>query len=314
MHLSVIHQIHRVLWICVAVAAIEVQGVRADERTKIDVVRFAGFLEEEQRIENFRRTDLTFPQLKIRSSESKSPFSVRPRELNREYEWRGARHNVSAFLDRSVTTSLLVVKDDAIVWERYFRGYSKESLCTSMSVAKSFISGLVGTAVTDGSIKSIDDAVTDYVSELRGSGYEGVPIKHILQMSSGIDFSEEYDDLESDINVLMLRLARGGSLNEYVRNLKSEGPSGKKYYYASVDTQVLAMLLEQVTGKSIATLVEERIWRPLGMEFDAAWCVDNHGDEIAFAFLNATPRDYAKFGSLYLRKGDWNGQRVLRPQ
>jgi len=288
-----------------------VQTVGAAERTTIDVARFAGFLGKEQRIENFRRTDLTFPQAVIRSPQNKSPFAEQQRDLNEDYKWRGKQQDLAAFLDRSVTTSLLVVHDDALVSENYFRGYDNDSLCTSMSVAKSFISGLIGTTVADGSIKSIDDPVTDYVAALKGSGYDGVPIKHVLQMSSGIDFSEEYDDLESDINLVMAHLAGGGSIVDYVRNLKSKGPSGKTYYYASVDTQVLAMLLEQVTGKSVATLIEERIWQPLGMESDATWCLDNHGDEIAFAFLNAAPRDYAKFGRLFLNRGHSNGHRIL---
>lgn len=287
---------------------------RAEERTTIDPARYASFLSEANRLENFRRTDLTYPQRAIRSPDAKSPFKMQPRQLNRDYQWDGKQKSLAGFLDDSVTTSLLVVKDDAIVSEQYYRGYSQESLCTSMSVAKSFVSALVGTAIADGSIKSVDDAVTDYVAKLKASGFEGVPIKHILQMSSGIDFSEEYANPQSGIARLMRRLAGGGSVVEFVKNLESKQPSGQEFYYAGVNTQVLAMLLEQVTGKSLAVLAEERIWRPLGMEYDATWCLDGHGNEIAFAFLNATPRDYAKFGRLYLEGGTSNGRRILPAQ
>jgi CubicO group peptidase (beta-lactamase class C family) len=180
-----------------------------------------------------------------------------------------------------------------------------------MSVAKSFTSALVGLCVADGLIKSIDDPITKYVDFLKGSGYDGVPIRHILQMSSGIKFSEKYDQRESDIFQMIGGVAMGKSIKDYAKSLTSEKPSGKSFNYASIDTNILGFLIEAVTHKSPAALLEERIWGPLGMESDAYWNQDNHGTILAFMGLNVTARDYAKFGRLYLNGGQWNGKQIL---
>jgi CubicO group peptidase (beta-lactamase class C family) len=270
------------------------------------------FFDEGERIENFRRLDQIMPGRAIRHAEPAFHFQGNEKELNPAYVFNGESKKVNDFLAETVTTGFLVVKDDTIVEERYFQGGAEDSLFTSMSVAKSFISALVGIAIDEGLITGVDRPITDYVPKLKGSGYDGVPIKHVLQMSSGVRFNEEYDNQFSDINTMFLKIfGFGQPVDNYMANLKPEFPSGTTSYYRSCDTQALGMLVSAVTGKSVSAYLEEKIWSKIGMEHDAFWCTDMSGTEIAFAFLNATLRDYARFGRLYLHNGDWNGNRII---
>ncbi len=270
------------------------------------------FFDEGKRIENFRHLEQIMPAKRIRRSGSKHEFARNIRELNKTYEFRGETRSVGGFLDRTVTTGFLVVKDDEIVTEKYFLGATEETMFTSMSVAKSFVSALVGIAIDEGFIKDVDDSITDYVTTLRGSGYDGVPIKHVLQMSSGVKFNEVYDDLFSDINLLFYKVfGLGQPMDDYMAGLGAESPSGETSYYRSCDTQALGMLISAATGKSVSEYLEEKIWGRIGMEHDAFWSTDDHGTEIAFGFLNAALRDYAKFGTLYLHGGSYNGEQIV---
>ncbi|MEK7794773.1 MAG: serine hydrolase [Candidatus Hydrogenedentota bacterium] len=279
---------------------------------RIAAERVLTMLDEATRIENFRHIDQIFPVETIHRSGTPFMFKEQPVELDSvSFEWRGEKETIDSFLDKTVTTAFLVVKGDAIVFERYYRGNDKDSQATSMSVAKSYTSALVGIALAEGKIKSVDDPVTKYVPELNGSGYEGVPIKHLLQMSSGIDFSEVYEDQSSDIIVMVGQIAAGMSVNDYAKALKSQRKSGEAFNYASIDTNILGMLIQNATGKNVAEYLEEKIWSKLGMESDATWGMDNHGNVLNFAWLNVTARDYAKFGRLYLNKGNWNGAQIV---
>lgn len=270
------------------------------------------FFDEGRRVENFRRLDQIMPVHRIRRSGPKFVFERVPVELNRSYSFKGATKDVDDFLKETCTTGFLVVKNDKIVDERYFLDATESSLFTSMSVAKSFVSALVGIAIDDGLISGVDRPITDYVPKLKGSGYEGVPIKHILQMSSGVKFDEEYDKFLSDINLMFYKVfGFGQSIDDYMAGLKPELPSGTTSYYRSCDTQALGMLISAVTGRSVSAYLEEKIWSKLGMEYDALWCTDTNGTEIAFGFLNAALRDYAKFGRLYLNGGNWDGERIV---
>jgi len=270
------------------------------------------FFDEDTRIENFRHTERVLPFRSIRRSGAKYQFERDIRELNTTYEFKGKNKYVEEFLAHTVTTGFLVVKDDRIVTERYFHGNTENTLNTSMSVSKSFVSALVGIAIDEGLISGVDRAITDYVPKLKGSGYEGVPIKHVLQMSSGVKFDEEYDNLFSDINLMFYKVfGLRQPIDNYIANLKPQHPSGETSYYRSCDTQALGMLLSAVTGKTVSAYLEEKIWSKIGMEYDATWYTDDNGTELVFGFLNAALRDYAKFGMLFLHNGNWNGQQIV---
>jgi CubicO group peptidase (beta-lactamase class C family) len=239
-------------------------------------------------------------------------FESDPRELDVVYKYKGKSYTLEQLFKRTSTTSFLVVKEDRIIFERYFKGCDQGSRFTSMSVAKSFLSALVGIAIEEGLIDSVDDPITDYLPELEASGYNGVPIKHVLQMSSGIGFSEEYYNLSSDVYIMLQKVVLlKQPINDYVAGLESERPSGERFQYASADSQVLGMLLCRVTGKTLSAYLEEKIWAPLGMESDATWNTDHAGMEMAYGFLNVIARDYARFGRLYLDQGAWNGKQIV---
>lgn len=174
------------------------------------------------------------------------------------------------------------------------------------------MSTLVGIALEEGLIGSLQDPLSHYVPELRGSGFDGVPITHILQMSSGIDFSEAYDDESTDaFKIYDQMFLSMQAIDSIAATFGSRGESGQEFHYASINTQALAMLVRAVTGQTLTSYLEEKLWQPLGMENDASWLLDMHGVEVGFWGLNATLRDFAKIGSLYLHKGLFNGNRIV---
>lgn len=226
------------------------------------------------------------------------------------------QRSLDDYFEMSRATGLIVIKDDEVVFERYALGADETSLFTSMSVAKSIVSTLVGFAIDDGLIESIDDPIDKYVPGLKGSGYEGVPIKAVLQMSSGISFTEEYDSAASDSTQLWIEtvLYRTKRLDDYVAELTRFQEPFVDFNYKGVDTAALGWLVASVTGKNLSEYAAEKIWGPLGMEADANWGVDGRGDdavEIAFCCVNATLRDYARFGLFMLHRGEWNDEQLL---
>jgi CubicO group peptidase (beta-lactamase class C family) len=266
---------------------------------------------------SFRHMDKLFPSHKILRSGPVSELPRGPQMDDVAYSWNGAPHHLSDMLARTDTTGFLVLKNGQIVMEKYFGGADETSKFTSWSVAKSFTSTLVGLALADGKIASINDPVTKYVPDLKGSGYDGVPIKDILQMSSGVKFNEEYTNAQSDV-VRWWQLAmveHRMSLNDFLEKIPggAEAP-GTKFVYRSADTQVLGWLVSRVTGKDLADDLTERVWGPLGMEHDATWLTDRDGPdgmEAAFCCINATLRDYARFGMLFANGGKWGGKQIV---
>ena len=299
----------------VAVAALAlVAAVAGFYRREIHGLwRFANLFREDLLVENFRTMEVLFPTRRVRRGGPVFAFERAPAALPTTFPYRDRDVDLDEFLARHLTTGLLVVQDDAIRHEQYFLGNTPETRTISWSVGKSFVSALVGIAIAEGHIRSVADAVTDYLPELRGSGYDGVPIEHVLQMASGIRFREDYGDPTSDINRMGLALATGTPLAAFVATLENERPSGTFHHYVSMDTQVLGMILERATGRSPSAYLEEKIWQRIGPESDAHWLLDGSGTEWAFGGLNVTLRDFARFGRLYLRNGDWQGETIVPP-
>lgn len=268
----------------------------------------------DERVENFRNMDEIFPSEPIAAAPRPVALPRDERPLRVIYRFGGERRSLDGFVERTTTTGLLVLKDGAVVHERYRLGASAASRFTSWSVAKSFVSTLVGIALADGRIDSLDDPISRYVPELRGSAYDGVAIENVLQMSSGVDFDEDYDDRLSDINLFFVKLfLLGKGANDVVDDYGRARPSGEAFDYASIDTQALAMLLAAVYDRPFTKLLEQRLWHPLGARA-AHWSIDDtdgDGTAIAFCCLNARLRDFAKLGQLYAQHGRWRGERLL---
>ena len=180
-----------------------------------------------------------------------------------------------------------------------------------MSVAKSFISTLIGIAIEQGHINDVNDPVTVYVPQLKGSAYDGVRIKDVPQMSSGARWNEDYSDPNSDVMRSARILAAGGSLDEFTASLTNELEPGTFNRYNSTDTQVLGMLLREATGASVTQYMQQVLWGPIGAESDAYWLLDSENMEMVYAGLNATARDYAKLGELFRLEGQVNGRQLV---
>jgi CubicO group peptidase (beta-lactamase class C family) len=270
------------------------------------------------RVGSFRHMDEIFPARVVRRA---GPISELPRGetiTTLSYSFGGANRDIEDYFRRARTTGFLVLKDGRIVFERYLQGADETSRFTSWSVAKSFVSTLVGLAIGDGLIGSVDDPITDYVPELKGSAYDAVPIKAVLQMSSGIDFEEDYESATSDSEQLWSQSVRfnRAPTTQFAAQSKSARPPFEKFDYASVETVALGWLVARVTGKPLSSYLSEKLWAPLGMEADATWITDdaNHNpaaNDVAFCCLNARLRDYARFGLLMLQDGTWQGRQLL---
>jgi CubicO group peptidase (beta-lactamase class C family) len=267
----------------------------------------------ETRVENHRNMKRIFPWRDVAASPRPLAFPKAEKTLPVEFQFEGKPRKLHDFLSRTQTSSFVVIKDGTLVSERYFLGADEKSQLTSWSMAKSFVSTMIAMALKDGSIKSLDDKVQTYVPELQGKAYGDVSIRHLLQMSSGIKFDETYTNQWSDINVLFYRVfLLGSKITDVVSGYTREVPSGTRFQYVSSDSQVLAWVLTKATGMPLTQFLQTRIWAPLGMESNAFWSVEREGgSEIAYCCLNATARDFAKLGQLYLDQGKWSGQQLL---
>ncbi len=208
-------------------------------------------------------------------------------------------------------TSLLVMKSGAIVYEDYYLGTTPDDRRISWSIAKSYISALFGTAVAEGLI-DLDAPVTQYAPELKGGAYDGVTVRNVLQMSSGVVFDEDYLDPDSDINKMGRVLALGGLMDDFAAALKDrEATPGERFKYVSIDTHVVGMILRGATGRDVPDLMSERIIARLGQEQDATYVTDGAGVAFVLGGLNITTRDYARFGQMILQDGEWQGEQII---
>jgi len=282
-------------------------------RAKIYRLQFAlKMFSGEEQVERFRSVETYFPTRIIEPSDTPSPLTKGPfLRFPASFEFRGEMKKTEKLLNETDVTGLMILRNDTVYFENYYQGNTAESHTIAWSVTKSFVSALMGIAIEEGFVKSIDQKASDYLPELNGSAYEEVTIKNLLQMSSGVSWNEDYSDFNSDINRFGRTLALGGSFAKFAKTLSKDKKQGVYNRYNSSDTQVLGMIISKATNKSLSTYLEEKIWKPLGMENKAWWVVDDQGHEFAAAGLNASLRDYARFGLLYLNKGSWNGKQII---
>lgn len=281
------------------------------------------------RAENFRHLERIFPTVSLPASSRPQPFAHAPAAISGQYVFAGEQRAVDDFLARTTTTGLLVVRDGVIVHEQYRLGADANSRFTSFSVAKSVVAALVGIAVKDGAIRSLDDTVDAYVPAYADSAWAKVTVRDLLRMASGIDFDERYDTQFSDIQEVFQRAyLLGIPLDDTVRDYPAatgEQPPGTRFHYISINTQVLANVLRHATGQRLVDYAHLQLWEPLGMEDEALWAIDGEGGtEVAYCCLNTTLRDYAKLGQLYLQQGrlgdrqllpaDWVRESTRRPE
>jgi len=221
--------------------------------------------------------------------------------------------DVEAYMKDQRTAGLVIIQDGKIRLEKYGLDFSGDGRWTSFSVAKSFTSTLVGAAIRDGYIKSIDDKVSDYIPDLKGSVYDDVTIRQLLTMTSGVKWNEDYADPKSDVALFNAHKAEPGVdvTVSYMRKLKREVPPGTKWVYKTGETNLIGVLVSSATKKNLSDYLSEKIWRPFGMEQNASWLLGSTGHEISGCCMQASTRDFARFGLFMLGGGMAEGKAML---
>ncbi len=266
----------------------------------------------EPQYETFCRMQKLMPTTEMPAAANPFVFPEgRPVGLPTDYDFEGSTRNLHVLLGGTHTAALLVLKDGVIRHEQYWLTGGRDVQWMSMSVAKSFISALVGIALAEGFIRSLEDPIDTYAPALSASAYGGVRIKDVLQMSSGARWNEDYSDPESEIFRLSEALGPGGSFDRFMAAMPRARTPGTFCMYNSADTQALGMLVAGATGRLIADYMREKLSDPLGMESPGYWIVDSAGREMAYAGLLLTARDFAKLGELYRLGGAWNGRQLV---
>lgn len=233
------------------------------------------------------------------------------------YAYQGARRDLQEYLDRNPVTGFLVARDDTILFERYQYDRTDSHRLTSQSMAKTVTAMLVGIAVGDGKIRSVDDPAETYVPDLAGSAYGQTPIRALLQMSSGVAFEERYDGKDDSAKMgrgLFVPGVAESSAKVLAQFNMRVNPPGRVFHYAGSETMTLGLVLRAVTGRPVADYLSETIWQPIGAEADASWVTDVFGQEATFCCFNAVLRDYARFARLLAHEGAWNGRQLIPRQ
>jgi len=220
---------------------------------------------------------------------------------------------VEDYMTDQHTAGLLILQDGKIRFERYGQDFDAEGRWTSFSVAKSFTSTLVGAAIQDGYIKSLEDKVSQYIPDLRGSAYDDVTIRQLLTMSSGVKWDEDYENPEADVAKFNNAKADPGldATVSYMRKLPRAHPPGTVWHYNTGETNLIGVLVSSATGKPLAEYLQDRIWHPGGMAATATWLQGKTGHEIAGCCLQAATRDFARFGLFVLANGNVGGRQIV---
>jgi len=292
------------------------QGELSDVPAAVQILRWH-MLDNNVSALAFREMDQLFT---TRSVARSGPVWKLPRTdhvMNFSYTWQGKTYAADEFLERTYTNALLIMKDGQIVNEIYRNNSTPQSRFIGWSMTKSITSVLIGCAIEDGYIPSLDTAISDYLPELESGAYNGVSILHVMQMRSGVDYEERYDFANPGIaasNHISSLVKNNSRFTDAARTLKRIHEPGEFFQYKTIDTAVLGWLLERSTGMSVAAYTERCLWEPLGAEADGFYIMDGlpgTGREFSGAGFNATLRDYARVGQMVLNGGVANGNRIV---
>jgi CubicO group peptidase (beta-lactamase class C family) len=265
----------------------------------------------------FRSMDTLFTTRTVARSGPVWQLPRADRPLSFSYSWQGQTRAAGEFLERTYTNALLIMKDGRIVSEIYRNNTNERTRFIGWSMTKSITSVLIGCALAEKRIDSLDTPITRYLPELSGGGYDGASIRDVMEMRSGVDYEERYDfenpgvAASNHIAALVRNTAR---FADVARTLPRLSPPGERFQYKTIDTAVLGWLVERVTQGSVAAYTARCLWEPLGAEADGYYIMDGPpgiGREFSGAGFNATLRDYARFGQMMLDGGAANGRRIV---
>lgn len=269
------------------------------------------FWTPEQQVAGYRNIDKVFPTRSISASTVTLELPPAPVDLGGVIiKTDSSSITVDEYFTRQNVAGLLVLKDGQIAFERYGLGNKPESRWISFSVTKSVVSMLVGAAIQDGYIESVDEKVSDYLPRLNGTPYDDSTLRNILQMASGVQWDEDYADPSSDVNSASWQTV---ALYGYLGQKERAAPPGKLFNYNTAETNLVGTLLRSAIGNNLSTYLEEKIWHPFGMEHDAVWSLSEPGGgEFGGCCISATLRDYGRLGLFALADGRLpNGTEVL---
>jgi CubicO group peptidase (beta-lactamase class C family) len=272
------------------------------------------FWTSEQQVAGYRNSDKIFDTRRIEAGGSVHPIPYERVDLGDvEIKLDEASMTVNEYFKKQSVAGLLVIKDGQILYERYGLGNNELSKWISYSVAKSVVSMLIGAAIQDGYIKSVDEKVTQYLPRLKGSSYDQSSIANLLQMASGVQWNEDYADPDSDVGSASWDTV---DLYEYLRNKPRLSEPGDVFNYNTAETNLAGTLLRSAIGNNLSTYLSEKIWQPFGMESDASWnLTEPGGGEFGGCCINATLRDYGRIGLFALANGQLaDGTEVLPPE
>jgi CubicO group peptidase (beta-lactamase class C family) len=261
----------------------------------------------------YRIVEKLFATRAVRRGEQARPIPRGP-ELALAYRSGDEERTVAQLMDRNAIAGLLIVRDGRIVLERYGLGLQPHDRWSTMSMVKSTTAILVGAAIAQGLLGSVDDGVTDHLPQLTGTAYDGVTIRHLLTMSSGVAWLEDYADRNSHVNQYSRLLAakKPGGVLDLLKTLSRAHPPGSIWSYNTGDTYLLGAVLTAATRTTLADFMTRTIWQPCGMEFDAYYTLDSDdGQEIAGSRAGMTLRDLVRIGLLVANDGMAGGQRIL---
>ena len=252
-----------------------------------------------------------FPERVLETSGSPFEFSLNLDEdhVRTQFEAASGMDDFDSFLEKKRTQAFIVIQDDAVLYEQYFNGANRDSIVSSFSTAKSFTSALIGIAISEGYIHSVNDPITDYLPELaeRDIVFKNITIRDLLMMSSGIKYTE-------------FPFVNGDNAKTYyfpnLRQLALEDTHvarnpAETFHYNNYHPLLLGLIIERATGTSVTNYLQEKIWKPIGMEYSGSWSLDENAFEKMESGINARAIDFAKFGRLFLHNGDRDGTQVI---
>ena len=266
----------------------------------------------EQQFWGYRHVEDAFPVKAVPKGDYVRRLHQAKHQIDPKWIWDGKAQTMASYMAAHNTSGLLVLKNGKIVLERYGLGRKPSERWTSFSVAKSVTSTLVGAAIADGKIKSLEDKVSTYLPDLKGSAYDDVTIRQLITMTSGVKWNEDYSDPNSDVAQVGISTAEPG-INPtvaYMRKLPRATPPGTKFVYDTGETDLTGILVSTAVGKPLSAYLSEKVWKPFGMEQDAVWMTDQGGHERGGCCLSMTLRDYARLGQFLLEDGVAQGKPV----
>jgi CubicO group peptidase (beta-lactamase class C family) len=271
---------------------------------------------QKQQLERYPAIEKTYVVGTIKKGAKASDLPKADKQVDPKVAYKGKSSSIDDFMKTNRVTGLIAVKDGKVVLEKYALGRKPEDRWTSFSVAKSVTSTLIGAAIKDRYIRSIYDPITYYIPELEGSAYDGVTLREVVTMTSGVKWNEDYTNLKSDVaqaGTAAPKIGEFDPLVTYMAKLKREAPAGTKFVYKTGETDLAGLALTRaLAGKSLSEYASEKLWAPYGMEADAIWMVDKAGHERGGCCMSMTLRDYARIGLFMLGGGKIGDKEILQ--